>query len=340
MISMPATSAEWWVPSPVSVAITVGQWLMKDREQVYYIRVKAVGKDEVQAREHAFRLAVDQAIGALVLAETEVRNGNVSRDEIISYSSGFVRDFEIVERAQIDNRHELVLDVWVARSHLADRLLSQSRDRGNVAGGKISQQIETFQHSRKNADRVLQAVLSDFPGRAFDIQIGKTQVLVDEYRRPLLSVWIDIAWSSDYLRSLDEAVQTTSHVPDCDSWTQRNSNHCRNKFSAQIVEHTGYYDDRLVADLINRNMANDPPRLLFQVLDQSGNIIHRTCITPLGVDPAEYYPHYLYTLGYNGLKINHHRSRSGDIRIDLEKITTADLDRVEVEMTRRSRCTK
>ena len=125
----PLSANEWWMPSPISVAITVGQWLMKDREQVYYLQVRAQGRDEKHARNQAFRLAVEQAIGALVLAETEVRRGNVERNDVISYSSGFVHDFKILEQRTVNGVHEIVVDVWVARSHLADRLLSTIRSR-------------------------------------------------------------------------------------------------------------------------------------------------------------------------------------------------------------------
>ena len=232
MLSMPVQSADWWVPSPVSVAVTVGQWLMKDREPVFYVRVKATGRDETDAREQAFRLAVEQAIGALILAETEVRNGNVDRNDIISFSSGFVQDFTILERRSVQGGQEIVIDVWVARSHLANRLLSTSKDAATVEGGRISQQIQSFQQSRDSADRVLSAELKDFPDRAFRVRVGKTQVLVDEYRKPVLSVWLDMAWDENFLRSLDEAVARTSHAPQCDSWFQSQNRQCQTKIRA------------------------------------------------------------------------------------------------------------
>lgn len=338
MLSMPVHSAEWWMPSPISMAITVGQWLMKDREEVYYVRVKSTGRDETHAREQAFRLAVEQAIGALVLAETEVRKGEVDRNDIISFSSGFVHDFKILERNPVQGGQEIVIDVWVARSHLANRLLSTSKDTARVEGGRISQQIQSFRQSRDSADRVLNTVLSDFPNRAFRVQVGKTQVLVDEYRRPILSIWIDMSWDQNFLRSLDEAVSRTSHAPQCDSWLQRQNNQCRSKIRAKILDSTGYYDDQIVGQIIQNNMVTDPPRLQIKILDTAGILVHSMCVVPLGIDPNDYYPYYLYQASINGLHIDSWRTRNGDVRIALDQLPTRNLDRVEAAMVRKSQC--
>jgi hypothetical protein len=338
MITVPVRANDWWMPSPVSIALTVGQWLIKDREQVYYLRVRAQGRDEKQARDQAFRLAVEQAIGALILAETEIRQGQVNRDAIISYSSGFVHDFAILERRAVPGGQEIVVDVWVARSHLADRLLSISRTNAVVEGGRVSRQIETFQHSRSQGDRVLTTVLNDFPQRAFTITLGKTQVLVNEYRQPVLSIWMEIDWSRTYLESLDEAVARTSHAPECDSWLMRQNNECRAKVHAKVLDRTGFFDDQVTGDLIHRNMALDPPRLSLRLLDRRGTVVYTDCITPLGVDPFEYHSRYFYQVSQRHLTVDAYMSRSGDVRVDLSQLSTRDLDRVEAEMVRRSQC--
>ena len=340
MMAVPAQANDWWIPSPVSMALTVGQWLMKDREQVFYLRVRAQGRDEKHARDQAFRLAVEQAIGALVLSETEVRRGNVDRNDIISFSSGFVHDFKILESRSVNGAQEIVVDVWVARSHLADRLLSTSRTDATVEGGRVSRQIETFQHSRDQGDRVLATVLADFPTRAFKITLGKTQVLVNEYRQPVLSVNMHINWSDTYLKSLDEAVKRVSHAPECDTWLMRQNNQCRSKVRAKVLENTGFFDDQVVGDLIHNNMGMDPPRLYLRLLDRTGAVVYTDCITPLGVDPYEHFNRYFYQVSGRHLSVDPHMSRSGDVRIDLDKLNTRDLDRVEAEMVRRSQCVR
>ena len=45
------------MPSPLTILLTIGQWMKKDRVEVFYVQVQAHGKDETDAREQAFRLA-------------------------------------------------------------------------------------------------------------------------------------------------------------------------------------------------------------------------------------------------------------------------------------------
>ncbi len=80
-------------PSPLGIALTVGKWIYDaaTKQQVYYVEVAGEGPDPTQARDNGFRLATELALGSLISSETEVRNGRIQRDEIISYSSGLCR---------------------------------------------------------------------------------------------------------------------------------------------------------------------------------------------------------------------------------------------------------
>jgi hypothetical protein len=57
--------------SNVSVALTVGQWLLKKQPQSFYIQVEAHGINDIDAQRNGFVLAVDQAVGTLILSERE-----------------------------------------------------------------------------------------------------------------------------------------------------------------------------------------------------------------------------------------------------------------------------
>lgn len=51
-------------PSPIGIALSVGQWLLKDRKKVYFIRVQGEGYSYEAAKQQAFATAVDRAVGA------------------------------------------------------------------------------------------------------------------------------------------------------------------------------------------------------------------------------------------------------------------------------------
>jgi hypothetical protein len=111
------------MPSPLGIVLTVGKWIYdaSTRKQVYYIEVAGQGSNPTEARDNGFRLAVEQAIGSLISSETEVQNGRIVRDEIISYASGFVDRFEIIETRTTGTGTLVFMRVWVKRSDLSDR---------------------------------------------------------------------------------------------------------------------------------------------------------------------------------------------------------------------------
>ena len=329
---------DWWVPSPLSVAITVGQWLMKDREEVFYIRVRAQGRDEQDAREQAFRLAVNQAIGTLVITETELSGNRITRDDIIAHSSGMVHDFDIVSSQWRGNRQEIEIDIWVARSQIADRVLSKSRDAGRVEGGRIAQQIESWHTTRLTGDSVIETVLNDFPARSFDVSVENTQVTVDDQRRTNLVIPVTVSWNTVYLNSLREAAERISHQPDCNGWFMRSSPLCRSKTKILIGAAGGYFDDQKVGEIGMREMWNDPPRLLLTLKNTQNHMVYRDCWIINRVHPGDWgQPFYDISTRW-GVQI-HERSRERVlVALDLAHLPTRDLDRVEAEMVRQSQC--
>ena len=48
--------------------------------------------------QNAFSEAIEQTVGVLVDAETVVKNDQLIRDEILTYSRGYVEKYEIVRR--------------------------------------------------------------------------------------------------------------------------------------------------------------------------------------------------------------------------------------------------
>lgn len=337
-ISASAPANDWWMPSPISVAITVGQWLMKDREEVFYIRVRAQGQNEQDARHQAFQLAVNQAIGTLVVTETELQNGRITKDDIIAHSSGMVHDFDVVTSRWMGNRQEIEIDVWVSKSQIADRILSKSRDAGRVEGGRIAQQIESWRATRLTGDSVIETVLDDFPTRSFDIAVGNTQVKVDDQRRVSLVVPVTISWNAAYLNSLREAAERTSHQPDCNGWFMRSAPLCRSKTKILVGATGGYFDDQKVGEIVMREMWTDPPRLLLTLKNTQNQTVYRDCWRINRIHPGDWgQPFYDISTRW-GVNIHDRSLERVNIALDLAILPTRDLDRAEAEMVRQSQC--
>jgi hypothetical protein len=66
--------------------------------QAALVAVVATGAGETPdaARQNAFSAAIEQVVGALVDAETIVKNDQVVRDQVLTYSRGYVEEFDVV----------------------------------------------------------------------------------------------------------------------------------------------------------------------------------------------------------------------------------------------------
>jgi hypothetical protein len=190
----------------VRIAINLGS----GKQDYTQVDVVAEGATVEQARLEGFRTAVNQAVGSVIAAQTQTQNQRLVRDEIINYSSGFVDRFEILEQQDVGNRIRLKMRVWVAESRLAHRLLAQSYDSQQVPGGRIGAQVETLLEERQQGDRLIEAVMRDYPHRAFDVRVGKSSVKFDEYRQASIVTDVTIRWDIKFVDAVRDTLRRTN----------------------------------------------------------------------------------------------------------------------------------
>lgn len=334
LLASPVQAApSFWAPSPLTIVLQVGKWIMMDREEVYHVRVRAVGRDEQDARDQAFRLAVEQAVGSLLLSHTNVRDGEVRRNEIINYSSGHIHDFKIQDRQYDGQRVSIDIDVWVRKSGIADRLLSQSRDAGRVEGGRISAQIDSFHREKHGADRVLSAVLADFPARAFDITVAPTRVLADN-RVIYLQVPVHVRWNSKFTASLAEAVKTVNPRPDCNSWLAN----CRARLEVMIGSEKAYFDDETTYWIFEKAMVSIRPMLMMSLVDSAGRPVYRDCFDLPEISQSSYASWYFVDVGGGRVKLWPGNNKTFNLLVDTRNLVVENIDRAEVQAVPGNQC--
>ena len=196
-----------------SVVLTVGQWLITKSDRVYYVQVEGRGHSEAEAIRNGYALAVEQAVGTLVLSEREAVQQRLNRNDVTSYSSGYVDNRKILNKTMRGNEFTVTMAVWVAHSAIANRLLGRSEVAGQVDGARIGAQVQTMQQSLSDGDRVVAQVLRDFPRHAFDISLSNAVFRMDADRRTLLEIPFELKWNYNYIVSLHEALQATSQNP-------------------------------------------------------------------------------------------------------------------------------
>jgi len=286
------SSASFFVPGPISIVLQVGRWLTQDSKRVYSIEVESSGATFDAAKNEGFRLAVEQAVGSLVTAEAQVRNGAAVRQETIAYSSGYVDRFEIQDRLEARGRVTVRMRVWVSHSAIADRLLYQSQTSTGIDGSRAATAVSTVLQERQTGDRLAGAVLADFPQRAFDVTADSVRVSLDRNRDVRLEVPYRIRWNYTYLTSLAETLGATAQQSGagfCDRHPQDRG--CVSASYVRVISgnppagsgrwrgwnETYGYQDSVRVDQIRQAVASALPRVMITVLDDSGRVLYRQC---------------------------------------------------------------
>jgi hypothetical protein len=358
-LAAPATANEvlkLFTPTPVAVVLKVGEWLTRDRETVYYIQVEGVAATEAEARTQAFRLAVEQAVGSLLLTETAVKNGEVQRHEIINYSSGYIRDFEYVSKKSGSWGTSLVVDVWVAGSKIADRLGVRARSTGDLAGGKIAESLASIQQQNDSGDAVVLAVLTDFPERAFSVKVNRVEWKL-ENRQPMLQVEFHTWWNKQYLDALEQAMQTVGDVivPFPESLQKSldpgyNNRPYRHEGPGVIFDRQPclfcsdriYTTDPIRAQLLVDQVSERSPFVLMVVYDSMRNPVFQQCLNWEHISkqfgkPTKLFGTARYRTGSN-LTLHTKNVVPSELYIDVKNLDVSNMDSVELAVVRKSHC--
>jgi hypothetical protein len=268
------------VPSytPLSIALSVGQWLTKDTKKVYYVQVEATADNLEAARQEALRLAVDMAVGTFVLAENEIRNDEVLRKDFIKYSSGYVENFETKNETKVGNKTRVVLDVWVSESKISSRLMGISQARNTINGSKSISIINNMVDNIDSGQKIFQAVLNDFPHRAFVLSTGNTNI------KPfgdglLIEIPVHIEWNQNYIKALYESLEQTRDGKTANRYSSGKewASVIRYKKPGEHNESIASYRDNSKLTALTRKMIDDGAMIKVVIKDADNNSVHKQC---------------------------------------------------------------
>lgn len=309
-------------PSPLGAVIAYNSY-MKDRKKVYYVRVQSQARDFEQAKKQAFRLASEQVAGTVVLSESELRNSNLTRDEIITYSSGLIDEYKIVDRFDGSNFVKLTMDVWITESVMAQRLLAKSATERGVDGSALSTRVESVLDEGQRGDAVIRAIMRDYPLRAFRVKFtGNPDIQINHKRDTVIGVEFDVAWDEKFVNALNEAATSTGVKACTKLWG------CPNSPRYWLMD-GGFYDATKL-DIVDRHIVESYTRILVELQDVNGQTIKRDCY-PLNM--REFY--YRSTDGrFEGVHFNAkhiYRARALiDLGQNIKAMSTSQNIRVEI----------
>ena len=169
------------------------------------VRMVGEGPTSYLAQQDAYRKAIEYKIGVMLLSEKEIRSNDLVRNDILSYSAGYVEDFDVV--VPYDGKY-IVLDIVVNDSKVAKRLYSPSIP-GKFDGARHSVQLSSISSTRQTGISMLDLVLKDFPYNAFELKYKNYEIYYD-HNVPVLRIPITINWNKDFTTALKETFNSLS----------------------------------------------------------------------------------------------------------------------------------
>ena len=242
-----------------------------------YIRVIGNGATLEQAKQNGFQVAIEIVVGSIILTDAETQNNKLVRNDILNHSSGYVGDYKIVSKIDNGSNIQLIMDVQVKSSKIANRVLNKGTVESAVEGKRLGTQYLTYRNERATGDQLLNTVLNDFPTRAFDVNVGKIDFLLDAQRNPIMSVPFTIKWSYNYLTALNEALRVTSD-PDENNSAQQRIFIVSKDPKAWLIGKTDryYFNDRPRSDFIKNTLVGYIS-VYLTFLDSNGNRVLGGC---------------------------------------------------------------
>jgi hypothetical protein len=315
-------------PSPLGIVIAVKTYL-KDQKKVYYIRVESQARDFEKAKQQAFRLASEQVAGTVVLSESELRNSNLTRDEIITYSSGLIDEYKIVDRYDSGNSVKLTMDVWIVESAMAQRLLAKSATEKGIDGVALSTRVGSILDEAQRGDAIIGAVIKDFPRRAFNIKmLGNPNIYMDPYRNTRVSVEFTMLWDEKFANALNEAAKETGVKP------------CTTFFGCppgpRFYIQDGGFNDAKKLLLVDNHVKNSYPTILVELRNIHGQATRRECY-PLNMQEFYYF-------GGNGsvtmvmLHTKHVYRATAHLNIGQNTAAMEKLENIQIEVVTNLQC--
>jgi hypothetical protein len=250
-----------------------------------YIRVTGESYTIEQAKENAFRTAVQQRVGAIVLSERQATLGKLIKDDISLFSAGYVDDYKIIDITQNGSTFKITMDVLVADSKLFNQTLSRGKTSQGVDGEKTLTALSTFIEQKEKGDRMLEMVLSTYPQNAYIVSQQPYTLTVDSYRNTVFVVPYSLKWNYDFIVAMNEAMTLLENKVDFIGFMNLAPGNViiMAKDPKNLIfgsKNVYKFNDIITLNKIKNSIGSREPRLRLLMTDNSNNILYETCYMP------------------------------------------------------------
>jgi hypothetical protein len=222
-----------------------------------------------------------------------------------------------------------------------------------IDGNRLATQVDTIRHERSQGDRVMAAVLGDFPRRAFDVELARTQVTLTDRRQLQISIPVTIRWNQDYVRAFYEAARAVGREPErcvfsreC-AENQAGLHYLWIKGRGTIMGWNGWvgFDDWARVQAIVTRVTQHRPALQITIYDTAGHRRFESCqpflLSNLESPASGHRPsRYMLTIQDRMITLDERYAIEGTRSVNFGFQNTENLDRIDARVVDQADCSK
>jgi hypothetical protein len=178
------------------------------------IRVHGEGATEEQAKQNAFRTAIELSVGSVVVSDRKTINGNLIKNDILNYASGYITNYKVIDTVPLSNKTLVIVDVWVNSSKLADRILGASTKPKEFAGETQIASLNNLLETKQKGRLLINQVMEGYPNNAINLMHETPQIEFQD-GEPYIAIPLKLRWNYNWLLAFNETMSIMA--------TQKNS---------------------------------------------------------------------------------------------------------------------
>ena len=163
----------------------------KDTQTVF---AEGVGTSREEAIKDAFRAAVRQVVGEVVDGETIVKNEELVKDQVLTYSDGFIPEHKVTSEKHANGLFHVGIQATVQRRSVIMKLKAANITLKAVDGQSLYGSIVTQIGAEKDAAALVAKALEGFPDNYLEARVvGEPKTLEKTDSEATLAINVELA---------------------------------------------------------------------------------------------------------------------------------------------------
>ena len=161
------------------------------QDQSTEIVATGIGADPDGSLKNALTSAVEQAVGLVVDAETIVKNESIVKDQILTFSDGYVEKYDkIKEGKRDDGLYETKIKATIKKRQLIEKLKQSDVSVKQVDGQSLFAEVYTMQASTKDVVPIIEKAFEGLPLSLLKVEvIDSKPKIIEQNKDTIKAQW-------------------------------------------------------------------------------------------------------------------------------------------------------